>query len=930
MRTIKYVVATNLLWSVCAFGMGVLSVETVQVENLRCEYHTEPLGIDVGAPRLSWNAKSNQRGLKQTAYQVLVSSSLEDLNRNRGDLWDSGKVQSGQSLNVLYRGKTLRSRQIYFWKVKTWYTTGIASGWSKPASWRMGILGSNEWRGQWIQSDLALYVYQTEFKKLPEHELEIGKMDDGRMIRVRAKAVRKATAKITEAPAVWLRKEFQSEGKKVKRATLFISGLGLYEPYLNGHKINDHLLTVSPHDFGKTVPYHVHDVTAHIKDGENALGVILGNGYFNPIIPSLLREYAFNFIDTPRLKCELQLEYADGSTQSIVSDPSWKFTTDGPIRFNSIRSGEIYDARKELGDWNVAGYDDKSWKPAKPAQAPQGKMRQRNLPTVRAIKTLPAISVTPHGKGYRFDFGVESTGWARLKIRGKKGQKIIIKYPGAASHTLGRYQTCEYICKGIGDEFYEPRFAFNGYQYVDVEGLDYAPTVNDLVGLQVVSDLQVVGSFSCSDERLNTLQEVNLRTIQNYNVAMPLDPVREKMCWTQDVQSNFETTAYNYGLHAIYSKWQDDYIDSVQVNGFVPTVVPSCFDGPKINGPWWGGMLIFNPWQLYQFYGDKEILAVSYDAMKHHMSYYDSIAKNNVIEWGLGDWQDAAVQQGGFGLPRSTTVPFTSTCAYLYYADILHQTAVLLDKPDDAAQYKKQREAIRKSLHETFFDAESGIYDKGEQTSYVLPLRLKITAEKDRPRVIENFVKQIAKDDDHLTSGFVGMPFLLTELTEIGQGDLAWKIATQETWPSWLDLIFNRKKTVFMEDWRGGHVQMPSLCGSIGAWFYHSLGGIRPDEPGFKSFIVAPYTKTLDWVKCEHMSPYGKIVSNWSRENGKLTMAVSVPPNTTATVYVPGKNITESGVAITEAKGVISQRTEMGKTAINVQSGKYTFVSEVK
>ncbi len=930
MRTIKYVVATNLLWSVCAFGMGVLSVETVQVENLRCEYHTEPLGIDVGAPRLSWNAKSNQRGLKQTAYQVLVSSSLEDLNRNRGDLWDSGKVQTDQSLNVLYRGKTLRSRQIYFWKVKTWYTTGIASGWSKPASWRMGILGSNEWRGQWIQSDLALYVYQTEFKKLPEHELEIGKMDDGRMIRVRAKAVRKATAKITEAPAVWLRKEFQSEGKKVKRATLFISGLGLYEPYLNGHKINDHLLTVSPHDFGKTVPYHVHDVTAHIKDGENALGVILGNGYFNPIIPSLLREYAFNFIDTPRLKCELQLEYADGSTQSIVSDPSWKFTTDGPIRFNSIRSGEIYDARKELGDWNVAGYDDKSWKPAKPAQAPQGKMRQRNLPTVRAIKTLPAISVTPHGKGYRFDFGVESTGWARLKIRGKKGQKIIIKYPGAASHTLGRYQTCEYICKGIGDEFYEPRFAFNGYQYVDVEGLDYAPTVNDLVGLQVVSDLQVVGSFSCSDERLNTLQEVNLRTIQNYNVAMPLDPVREKMCWTQDVQSNFETTAYNYGLHAIYSKWQDDYIDSVQVNGFVPTVVPSCFDGPKINGPWWGGMLIFNPWQLYQFYGDKEILAVSYDAMKHHMSYYDSIAKNNVIEWGLGDWQVAAVQQGGFGLPRSTTVPFTSTCAYLYYADILHQTAVLLDKPDDAAQYKKQREAIRKSLHETFFDAESGIYDKGEQTSYVLPLRLKITAEKDRPRVIENFVKQIAKDDDHLTSGFVGMPFLLTELTEIGQSDLAWKIATQETWPSWLDLIFNRKKTVFMEDWRGGHVQMPSLCGSIGAWFYHSLGGIRPDEPGFKSFIVAPYTKTLDWVKCEHMSPYGKIVSNWSRENGKLTMAVSVPPNTTATVYVPGKNITESGVAITEAKGVISQRTEMGKTAINVQSGKYTFVSEVK
>jgi len=894
------------IWMALLIGAACVGVEATGADKfisaeLRCEYQQNPLGIDVVQPRLSWSAKSNKRGLKQTAYQVLVASSLQELNRNRGDLWDSGKVQTDQSLNVIYQGKALRSRQHCFWKVKTWYTTGIESAWSKPASWSMGILNPDEWRGQWIQSDLALYDYQTEFKKMPEHELKIGKMDGGRMIRERAKAVRKATAKITEAPAVWLRKAFHLKDKKVQRATLFISGLGLYEPYLNGRKINDHLLTVSPHDFGKTVPYHVHDVTAHIKEGENALGVILGNGYFNPIIPSLLREYAFNFIDTPRLKCELQLEYADGSTQSIVSDPSWKFTTDGPIRFNSIRSGEIYDARKELGNWSVAGYDDKSWKPAKPARAPKGKMRQRNLPPVRAIKTIPAIRVTPHEKGVRFDIGVESTGWARLKIRGKKGQKIIIKYPGEASHTLGRYQTCEYICKGTGDEFYEPRFAFNGYQHIDVIGLDYKPAVSDLVGLQVVSDLETVGSFSCSDERLNTLQEVNLRTIQNYNITMPMDPVREKVCWTQDVQSNFETTAYNYGLHAMYSKWQDDYLDSIQVNGFVPTVVPSCFDGPKINGPWWGGMLIFNPWQLYQFYGDKEILAESYETMKHHMSYYDSIAKNNVIKWGLGDWQDAEVQKGGFGRARSTTVPFTSTCAYLYYADILHQTALLLDKPDDAAQYKKQRESIRKSLHETFFDAEAGVYDKGEQTSYVLPLRLNIVAEKDRPRVIENFVKQITKDDDHLTSGFVGMPFLLTELTEIGQGDVAWKIATQETWPSWFDLIFNRKKTVFMEDWRGGCVQMPSLCASIGAWFYRSLGGIRPDEPGFKSFIVAPYTKTLDWVKCEHMSPYGKIVSNWSRKNGKLTMNIPVPPNTTATVYVPGKNITESGVPVAKA-----------------------------
>jgi len=922
------VAITSCRWS--DVGKDLPAAEVLSSVDLRCEYLVDPLGIDSKNPRLSWKLESDQRGQRQMAYQVLVASSHAKLDKNIGDLWDSGKVESDQSLNVVYRGKALASRGQYFWKVRTWDGRGGEPTWSKPATWSMGILTKDAWRGQWIQSDLSLYDYQIELKKVADHELEIEKMDNGRDIRVRGREVRKMTAKVTEAPAVWMRKEFKSEGRKLRRATLFISGLGLYEPYLNGRKINDHLLNVSPHDFGKTVPYHVHEVTAHVKIGENTLGVILGNGYFNPVIPSLLREYAFDFIDTPRLKCELQLEYENGPTQLVVSDTSWKFTTDGPIRFNSIRSGETYDARKVLGNWSAAGFSDKNWKAARLAKAPQGRMLQRTLPPVRVIKTIPAVSVKPHGKGYRFDIGIEITGWARIKLRGKKGQKMVIKYPGAGTHTLGRYQTCEYICKGTGDEFYEPRFAFNGYQYIDVEGLDYTPVATDLVGRQVVSDLQTIGSFSCSDERINTLQQVNLRTIRNYNVTMPMDPVREKVCWTQDVQSNFETTAYNYNLYEIYSKWQDDYIDSVQVNGFVPTVVPSCFDGPGINGPWWGGMLIYNPWQLYNFYGDKDILSESYDAMKHHMTYYDSIAKDNIVSWGLGDWQDAEVQKRGFGAPRSTTVPFTSTCAYFHFADILHRTAMLLGKPDDAAHYKSKMESIRKSLHEKFYNAETGVYDKGTQTAYVLPLRLNIPEKKDRPRVIENFTKQIAKDDYHLTSGFVGMPFLLTELTEIGHGDLAWKIATQETYPSWYDMIFNKKKTVFMEAWDGGHVQMPSLAGSIGAWFYRSLGGIRSDEPGFKSFIVEPYTKTLDWVKCEYESPYGVIVSNWSKKDGVLTMDITVPVNTAATVYVPGKNVTEGGLPAAEAEGVTFLRMEKNKAVFKVQSGKYEFASVLK
>jgi len=914
--------------AIMGLWVGMSEAENIEVTDLRCEYLTNPLGIDVAKPQLSWGCQSNQRGQKQRAYRVLVADSREEIDKNIGNLWDSGKVTSEQSLNIGYGGEPIKSCKQYFWKVRVWDKDDKGSEWSGVNFWGTGFVRIDDWKGQWIKSDLELYDYQKELKKVEEHSLELEKMDDGKDIRVRAKEVRKMTAEVTEAPAVWMRREFKTKGKKPSRAILYISGLGLYEPYLNGSRIDDYLLRVAPYDFSKSVPYDVYDVTGMIEKEGNVLGVILANGYFNPVIPSLLREYAFDFIDTPRLRCELRLEYDDGARQAVISDASWKFTTAGPIRFNSIRSGETYDARKELGDWSGAGYNDKDWKKAIKAEGPAGRLVHRYLPPVRVIQKIPAVSVKAYEKGYRFDIGIESTGWARIKVRGKAGQKIIIQYPGADSHTLGRYQTCEYICKGKGEEIYEPRFAFNGYRYVDVYGLDYKPEVTDLVGLQVVSDLQSVGSFSCSDKRIDYLQEVNRRTIRNYNVLVPLDPVREKVCWTQDVQSNFETSAYNFNLYSIYRKWQYDYIESILENGFVPTVVPSCFDGPGINGPWWGGMIIFNPWQLYNFYGDENILAQSYEAMKDYFGYLGSIAKNNVIEWGLGDWMDLA--SGGYGLPRGTTVAYTSTCGYMMYADILQKTALLLDEKKDADHFASCKEEIRRAINKTFYNEKTGVYEKGSQTAYILALKLNIPLKKDRARVIQNFRKQIGADNDHLSTGFIGTPFLLTLLNEEGLGDLAWKIATQESYPSWYDMIFNKNNSVFKENWQGGLVQMPSLAGPIGAWFYRSLGGIRPDKPGYKSFIVAPYTKTLDWVKCEYECPYGLIVSNWSKKDNVLTMEVNVPVNTTATICVPGKNITEGGLPGGDAEGVSLLHREKDTTVFKVESGKYELKSMVK
>jgi len=828
----------------------------ISVTDLQCEFQKEPLGIDVPNPRLSWKLKAPKdvRGVYQTAYQIIVKSAFP-ANSVKA-IWDSGEIGSSQSNGVPYQGPPLQSRDQYLWRVKIWDGEDVASDWSEESHFGMGMINQDEWQGEWIKSYLDLYDYQKELMKMPDHGKE-----HTRNIWKRTSEIRKMTDDVGEAPAVWLRKEFVAQ-KKLHRATAYVSGLGFYELYLNGQRVGDSYFHTTIYDYGKTVPYLVHDVTGKIKSGGNAIGVILGNGFFNPVIPGTLREYANDFINTPQLKCGIKLEYSDGTFDYVVSDQSWKFTTDGPITFNSVRAGETYDARKELGDWSSYGYDDKSWITALIAPAPAGQLRNQAIPPMRVVDQIPTVAVkafnknpgagNPHDKapvikdqslkeGWLFDIGEQSAGWARLKIRGRPGQKITILYPGTNSHTLGRYQTCEYICKGGGEEYYEQRFSFNGYRHIYVYGLDYEPKPEDLVGLRVVSDFETVGTFSCSDNKINKIQEVFLRTVKNYNTQMPLDPDREKSVWTQDVQSNFENAAYNFNLNTLYRKWQDDFIDHIQPDGYVPPVVPSAFDGPSINGPWWGGMIIFNPWQHYNFYGNPDILKDSYEAMKAQFSYLSSIADNNIISWGLGDWQDIHSQEEGISSQVETSVPYSSTCAYYHFADIIQQTALILGKTADAVVYKKKMQEIRKDLYARFFNKETGIFDSGSQTSYVLAMKLNIVYRRDKERLSENFAKRIAEDDYHLSAGFVGMPFLLNLLKEEGLGDLAWKIATQDTYPGWYDMVLNRGNTVLMEDWDAEYilpprfVQMPSLAGSIGAYYYRSLGGIRPETPGYKN-----------------------------------------------------------------------------------------------
>ena len=916
LRILLWLAALSPL-ATCGLGAGSLTAT-----HLRCEYAVDPLGVDEPRPRLFWQLESSARGQKQTAYQVLVARSKTKLQRGEGDLWDSGKVVSEQSVFVPYGGKTLTSRQQCYWRVRVWDKDGQRSAWSAPSTWTTGTLKEEDWQGKWIGSDLELMDYQKTLRDLPdfgmESETEIWGMTE---------KCRQMSAAAKEAPAVWLRKEFDA-AKPIRRATASICGLGFYELYLNGERIGDHYLDPAFTDYQKRALYLTYDVTRALKPGRNAIGVVLGNGWFNLITPHTLRFYAADYIAPPRLRMDLDVEFADGTHRCVASDTSWKFTTDGPIRFNCVLAGETYDARQEMSGWERAGFDDSKWKPALPVSAPEGRLVAQRHPPVRKVKAIPAVSVEKHGDGYRFDLGVETVGWARLQAKGQRGQEITVRYPGADSHTLGRYQTGKYIFKGDGVEAFEPRFCYGGFRYVDVTGLSNAPVAGDLVGQMVCTDLEPAGEFACSNEKLTQLQQILLRTIRNYIIHIPNDPTREKAGWTQDVESGFFETVYNFQTAPIYRKWQQDFLDIIHTNGYVPPVAPGRFDGPTINGPWWGGAIIYGPWYIYQFYGDREILAESYPAMRKQFEYLGTLTTNNILHWGLGDWLEV-----GSVRPKATPVPLTSTCAYFYFARILSQTAEVLGAPAEVQRYAQQAAQIRDAYNREFLNPETGQYASGSQASQLVSLYFGLAPDDKRELVLRRLVERIAQDKDHLSTGFVATPILLTGLTELGHPELAWRIATQPTFPSFIDAVLNRGNTVMKENWDGGLVQMPSLQGPIGTWFYHSLAGIRPDptSPGFKKIILKPeLAGDLSWVKAWHDCPYGRIISQWRRAGDKLTFSCTIPPNTTATVYIPvssATGITESGKPAARTPGVKFLRQADGAAIFTVGSGSYVFAN---
>ena len=1028
-------------------GAAVCAGLATEVTDLRCEYLINPLGIDVVKPRLSWIIKSDQRGEKQTAYQVLVASSEELLKKNQGDLWDSGKVKLDQSIHVEYAGKNLESRMRCFWKVRTWTTGGRA--WSKTSTWEMGLLKPDDWKAQWITASkwfvppslrplglivsaggwadvdlgtslpidsIRLYFAATNtapkrFKIEGADEMQFSKpqilvdqtaadyqmsapgWQEFRVAGIKVRHIRLAITGPSADGNVVVRqmqvisggknvammrptREFRtewnhghapflvdgmpSEGeglnapqdacplqtapllrkvftiqRPVKQARLYVAALGMADVTINGKPVTDTVLGPPFTDYTKRVVYLTHDVTALMTHGDNVIGATLGNGFFST--PS--REYGecAGGYGPPRVLIQTEIEYADGTRQTISSDETWKWAR-SEILHNDTYVQYTEDRRLAKPGWDRSGYDDAGWFAAAIAHSLGGKLVAPMGPPIRVTGELKPERVD----GSHAYFKTVSLGWPQVKVNGKAGQQITLRGSGPI---------LSFVLATDGPAVLQPRFMYlSGPVDLEVDGL-LEPLAMDAVTIQLArADLKMASSFESSNPFLNTLHDALLCTHLNYNGDEPMDPMREKQGWTQDAQNMFETAAYLTDVASLYRKWWRDFADNQDESGYLGTVMPrvgrQTYDW---NSPWWSGVVVLLPWQHYQFYGDRRILAEGYETMRCYVDFLGKLtasgssrgwddypylnggdtnspeAKEGILCWqGAGDWIGSA----GVTVPA----PLLDMPAWYHYATIVSQTATLLGKTEDAVKYAAMAEGVKNRFNAKYLNKNTGLYgsDPASQTAQALPLALNVVPEEQRERTYQRLLDAIHAHNNHVGTGFVGLPFLLHALIDARETALGSKIVNQQDFPGWKTLMH---EGVFFEGWNGGNAMMPSCGGSVGLWLYQSVLGIRSDPagPGFKNFIIAPQpdsATSLTWARGYYDSVHGRIRSDWKRAGNKLTMDITIPVNTTATVYVPSKaaaSITESGKPAAKAKGVKFLRLENGATVYEVVSGKYSF-----
>lgn len=909
-----------ILFSLCClcFFSSFNEQDVVRLQSLRCEMRVNPLGIDVAAPRLSWELDAEVRDVAQKAYQILVASTKEKLANNEADVWNSGKVITDQSIHQVYAGKQLKSRQQCFWKVKVWTNKG-ESNWSEPAFWSMGLLEKNDWGAKWIGMDSA-FAWDS-------------------------------VSKFARLSARYFRKEFDTKAV-VKKATVYIVGLGLYELYINGKRIGEQVLAPVPTDYSQSVFYNSFDVTSNLQSGRNAIATVLGNGRFFAMRQNYKPQKWHNF-GFPKMLLQLEVEYSDGKRQTIISDETWKLTADGPIRTNNEYDGEEYDATKELSGWNKQGFDDGSWLRAQLVAAPGGSISAQMTANMKVMENLRPKSIKPLDKNrFIIDMGQNMAGWMQMKVRGKRGQKVVLRFAETLQANGELYLanlrdakvTDSYTLKGDGDETWEPSFVYHGFRYVEVSDYPSPPSVENFIGRVVYDEMQTVGSFETSNETVNGIHKNAYWGIRSNYKGMPVDcPQRnERQPWLGDRSTGVYGETFLFDNANLYTKWLDDIQQSQRESGSIPDVAPNFWYYYKDNMTWPGTYLMVAN-TVYLQYGDLRPIRKHYSSMRKWLAYMrQKYMKDYIVtKDSYGDWcvpPESLEMIRSKDPLRTTDGALISTAYYYYFLSLMQEFAGLINKEEDIKEYKALAVNIKEAFNKKFYSRAKKQYGNNTVTANILPLSFGLVPAGLEQNIFQNIVNKQKENNGHISTGVIGTQWLIRGLTNHGRPDLAYQLATNKTYPSWGYMLENGATTIW-ELWNGNTAD-PSmnsgnhvmLLGDLLVWMYENLAGIKSDEKeaGFKRIIMNPYLPdSLSFVKASYRSVHGLIKSEWKKEGDTFHWNISIPANTKALVYLPAsslKDVEENGKKLTAAVGVRFIRSEGEKQVVELGSGNYLFI----
>lgn len=882
------------------------------IAQLYVDGRIRPMGIDHQAPSLGWKfANSKQRSRQQAAYRIIVSDMEQDVYNGVGKLWDSGKISSRKSLSIPYSGQELHSRTRYYWKVQVWDEAQVLYE-SEVTSWEMGLLHEHDWSASWIgQTDVAC-------SSMPLY-----------------------------------RHHFQVE-KAVSQARIYICGLGHYELRINGRKLEERVLEPGWTNYDRTCLYNIYDVTDELRMHSNAIGVILGNGFFH--VPGGRYTKFKDSFGLPRCLVQLEIKYTDGTTTTIGSSSEW-LTDSSPITFSCIYGGEDYDARLEQAGWDKPDFEpNESWKQAALVDPPKGVLKAQKNPPLKVMQTFKPVTMNAVGSGQIVvDLGQNFSGWIRISLTGVKGAKVKI-IPGellnehgeADQKWSGSPYEYNYILKGEGMEAWNPRFSYYGFRYVQIDGVHYDEALAreqglahlvEVEGQMIYPDVETIGHFECSDPQLNRIHEIiNWAILSNMKSVFTDCPHREKLGWLEQVHLMGPSIMYNYDINSLMSKVIEDIQDAQLESGLIPTTAPEYV---VFTPPWdifrhsvsWAATYILSPWYMYQKYGNTSILNNHYADMQRYITYVTEQSDHYIVQDGLGDWYD--VGEEGPGFAQNTPVPLVETAMYYYLVETMQQISDVLGKQKESNSYCELQGKIKAAFNEAFFVEDTGQYGTGSQASNAMPLALGLVDQDKQAAVFDQLIADINKHDGHTTSGDVAYRFVLQTLAEAGRSDLIINMLQKTDYPSYGYQI-EHGATTLTEAWDGptvGKSQNHFMLGHIEEWFYQSIAGIQyemnPKTHAYE-FTIKPFmNNSLRYVKAHQELPIGLATIAWEKLDSKRWMLdVEIPVNSSAVIHLPALStdgVLEDGKLLSQSNGVQLLRQENEWVIVQISSGTYRF-----